>query len=187
VGKRPVVTFAGEDVAEVKDVVYAGGGQVAGFTLNGRGMFSGPLKSALAWGAIEALGPDAIMIADGGALSPRESFLSDSGAAAAPHGGDVLGSRVLTTDGTDLGKVIDVIVEISDDAKRRADVVGYEIEPSEAFGDDAKNLLIPLPDTIAASAEHLIVPASAREFVSHDLAGFGASIASFRKQLKTPS
>lgn len=36
--KRPVVTLAGEDVAQVKDVVYAaGGGAVGGFTLAGRG------------------------------------------------------------------------------------------------------------------------------------------------------
>jgi uncharacterized protein YrrD len=184
VAKRPVVTLAGEDVAQVKDVIYAGGGEIAGFTLNGRGRFSGPLKSALAWSAIEALGPDAIMITDDKALIPRESFLSETGASAAPHGGDVLGSRVLTTDGTDLGKVIDVIIEIADGTRRKADVVGYEIEPSEAFGSDAKNLLIPLPDTVAASAENLIVPSSTREFVSHDLAGFGASFASFRKQLK---
>ena len=37
INKLPVVTFAGEDIAQVKDIMYAAhGGQVGGFTLNGR-------------------------------------------------------------------------------------------------------------------------------------------------------
>lgn len=59
VTKRPVVTLSGEDVAQIKDVVYsAGGGAVGGFTLAGRGLFSGPSKQALAWASVMALGPD---------------------------------------------------------------------------------------------------------------------------------
>ena len=47
--KRPVVTLAGEDVAQIKDIVYAGAaGEVAGFTLNGRGLLAGPLKTVAA-------------------------------------------------------------------------------------------------------------------------------------------
>ena len=38
-------------------------------------------------------------------------------------------------------------------------------------------------DTIAASGEHLMVPTSAKDFVGHDLAGFGASVQAFRAQL----
>jgi len=60
--KRPVVTMAGEDVAQVKDIVYAaGGGRIGGFTLAGRGLFSGPLKEALSWEAVSALGADAVI------------------------------------------------------------------------------------------------------------------------------
>src|ERR1700712_3433069 len=53
--KRPVVTMAGEDVAQLKDIVYAaGGGQVGGFTLAGRGLLAGPLKQALPWASVAA-------------------------------------------------------------------------------------------------------------------------------------
>lgn len=41
--KKPVVTLDGEDIAQVKDVLYEGsGGSVIGFTLSGRGLFAGP-------------------------------------------------------------------------------------------------------------------------------------------------
>jgi len=181
--KRPVVTMRGEDVAQVKDIVYAAaGGAVAGFTLAGRGMFAGPLKLGLTWRAVAALGAEAVMITDESVFEPTEAVLSD--AASGRAGGNVLGSQVLTDAGVDLGKVIDVIVAVGDTVGGQCDVVGYEIEASAALGTKGTKLLIPLPDTIAASASHLVVPASAQGFVAHDLAGFGAAVLAFRAQLE---
>ena len=56
----PVVSIAsGEDVAEVRDVVYDGEAhRLVGFTLNKRGMFAGRLKGVLAAGSGTAIGPD---------------------------------------------------------------------------------------------------------------------------------
>jgi uncharacterized protein YrrD len=156
--KRPVVTMAGEDVAQVKDIVYAaGGGAVGGFTLAGRGLFAGPLKQSLAWSAVTALGSDAVMIADESVLEPTQSLL-DASAASGGTGGDVLGSQVLTDTGTDLGTVIDVVLEVGDTAGGACDVVGYEIEASEALGTKGTKVLIPLPDTIAAFRAQLEGP-----------------------------
>jgi sporulation protein YlmC with PRC-barrel domain len=181
--KRPVVTMRGDDIAQVKDIVYsAHGGAVGGFTLAGRGMFAGPMKLGLTWRAVAALGADAVMINDENALEATSAVL-DAAASSGRAGGDVLGSQVLTDSGVDLGKVVDVIVAVGDTAGGQCDVVGYEIEASEALGTKGTKLLIPLPDTIAASAEHLMVPASAKDFVSHDLAGFGAAVLAFRAQL----
>jgi len=185
IAKRPVVTMAGEDVAQIKDIVYSsGGGAVGGFTLAGRGMFAGPLKQGLVWASVSALGPDAVMIRDEGVLQPTQTVL-DASASAEGSGGNVLGSRLLTDDGTDLGSVTDVIIEVSAGAGEQCDVVGYEVEASENLRTHGTRVLIPLPDTLAVSGEHLIVPASAKDFVGDDLAGFGAAVAEFRAQLGT--
>ena len=182
--KRPVVTVGGEDVAQVKDIVFAAsGGEVSGFTLAGRGLFAGPLHEALPWSAVTGLGADAVMIADEQALQPAASVL-DASARSGGSGGDVLGSQVLTDTGTDLGTVVDVIIEVTGAQHGRCDVVGYEVKASEALGTAGKKVLVPLPDTVAASGEHLIVPASAKDFVGHDLAGFGAGVDAFRAQLR---
>jgi uncharacterized protein YrrD len=184
IAKRPVVTMAGEDVAQIKDIVFsAGGGAVGGFTLAGRGLFSGPSKSALPWLSVAALGADAVMINDETALQPTQSVL-DASAASGGSGGNVLGAQVLTDGGTDLGTVVDVIIEVERGGEGQCDVVGYEIEASESLGTKGTKVLIPLPDTIAASGEHLIVPASAKDFVGQDLAGFGAAVEAFRAQLE---
>ncbi|MDQ6936116.1 MAG: PRC-barrel domain-containing protein [Actinomycetota bacterium] len=182
--KRPVVTMAGEDIAQIKDVVYSGrGGAVGGFTLAGRGLFAGPLKAALAWTSVAALGADAVMIEDENALEPTQDLL-DASAASGGSGGNVLGSQVLTDSGIELGTVVDVIVQVSDSTGGQCDVVGYEIEASESLQAKGGKLLIPLPDTLAASGEHLMVPASAKDFVSQDLSGFGAAVLEFRAQLQ---
>ena len=181
--KRPVVTLAGADVAQVKDIVYAAdGGSVEAFTLAGRGLFAGPLKQGLAWGSVAALGSDAVMIRDETVLEPAKAMVAATGAASG-RSGDVLGSQVLSDAGVDLGVVRDVIVSVDRAHGSTCDVVGYEIEASEALGTQGELVLIPLPDTISASGEHLMVPASAKEFVGRDLAGFGAAVDDFRAQL----
>lgn len=184
VARRPVVTLSGEDVAQVKDIVYAAdGGSVSGFTLAGRGLFSGPLKEGLAWTSVVALGSDAVMIADERALEPTSGVLDRSRGSHGSHG-NILGSQVLTDDGVGLGTVQDVVLSVDSTDDGQCDVVGYEIEASEHLGTQGEKVLIPLPDTIAASGEHLMVPASVTNFVGHDLAGFGAAIDQFRAQLR---
>jgi uncharacterized protein YrrD len=169
--------MAGEDIAQVKDVVYSSGsGEVSGFTLAGRGLFSGPLKTALPVGAVAAIGPDAVMIADDTVLTGLDTVAQ----AADVRERDVLGNRVITDAGTELGTVTDVILQTGP----VTDVVGYQVHTSAAFAAHGPTVFIPLPDTLAVSGEALIVPAGAAEFVSHDLAGFGAAVTAFRSHLK---
>jgi sporulation protein YlmC with PRC-barrel domain len=181
--KKPVVTFAGEAVAQLKDVIYAAdGGQIGAFTLAGRGLFSGPTKTALPWSAVIGLGPDAVIIRSEQDLVPVGEALS---AAAGTGRGraDVMNSEVLTDDGSSLGRVSDVIIALAADLSQQADVVGYEIDPAESLGRGKQRLLIPLPDTLAASGEHLMVPAVARDYLTDNLAGFGAAVDAFRLQM----
>ena len=182
--KRPVVTVAGEDIAQIKDIVYAAnGGEIGAFTLAGRGLFAGPLKTSLPWAGVLGLGPDAVMIQSEDVLVPTSEMLAGNESDAHAGGGDVLRSEVLTDDGTSLGRVSDVIIGIGEAQGGQADVIGYEIDPAENLGRGKQRLLIPLPDTMAASGEHLIVPASARNYLSDDLSRFGAAVDAFRAQL----
>lgn len=181
--KLPVVTFAGEDIAQIKDIVYAAnGGHIGAFTLAGRGIFAGPLKVSLPWASVVGLGPDALIIESEDVLQPTADVIGSAGAGAT-GGGDILRSEVLTDSGTSLGRVVDVIVGIGSGAGNQADVVGYEIEPAESLGRGKQHLLIPLPDTLAASGQHLMVPASASDYLTDDLNAFGTAVDAFRAQL----
>ena len=173
---RPVVTLSGELVAEIKDIVFERtGGRIAGFTLRNPGLFSRARKDSLPWEAVHGVGRDAVMVPDETLLIPAKELAPRKQARKA----DVLEDRVLTDNGRDLGRVVDVVLH----SGTRLDVVGYEVEASEALG-TGRRVLIPLPDTVAVSGENLIVPAAATEFVSDDLAGFGAAVDAFRSRLR---
>src|SRR5690349_10342653 len=72
---RPVVTLAGDDVAEVRDVVYdAERGTLLGFTLNKRGWFRGRLHERLPVASVHAIGRDAVMVsADRDLVAPDDA------------------------------------------------------------------------------------------------------------------
>lgn len=180
--KLPVVTFAGEAVGQIKDIVYTpDGGQISAFTLAGRGLFAGPLKTAVPWGSVTGLGPDALIIESEARLVGLDEIMTGQGPAG-PTRGDVLNSQVLTDQGTALGTVADVIIGIGG-PNGQADIVGYEIDPADTLGRGRQRLLIPLPDTLAASAEHLMVPAAAADYLTDDLTAFGGAVDAFRTQL----
>jgi uncharacterized protein YrrD len=174
---RPVVTLSGELVAEIKDVVFErSGGHIAGFTLRNPGLFSRSRKDALPWDGVHGIGRDAVMVPDETVLIPAGELAPRKQARDA----DVLQDRVLTDNGRDLGRVVDVVLH----SGTSLEVVGYEVEASEALGTAGRHVFIPLPDTVAVSGENLIVPAAATEFVSEDLAGFGAAVGAFRARLR---
>jgi uncharacterized protein YrrD len=168
----PVVSIeSGEDVAEIRDVVYDGEShRLVGFTLNKRGMFAGRMKSVLAAGSVAAIGPDAVMIGTDSAIEDRSEAsvgLDDLGDAR-----PVIGNRVMSADGNELGEVVAVIISTGDEPN----AVGYEVQSS----DRKDTSFVPISAQMALSGENLVLPAAATDFVRNDLAGFGAAIAAYR-------
>ncbi|MFE0641628.1 PRC-barrel domain-containing protein [Streptomyces sp. NPDC058877] len=173
--KLPVVTLTGEDIAQIKDIVFdAARGSVRCFTLSGRGLLSGPLKRDLSWNKVHALGPDGVMVRDENALDDDDQTsqsLTSSG------GGNVLGARAMTEGGTDLGKIVDVILETG----RRPAVVGYEVESAEH---GHQRVLLPVLKPVAVSGEMVLVPDATGEFTAGDLAGFPEAAHGLRTRLE---
>ncbi len=179
---HPIVTLdGGDDIAEVKDVVY-GTAEAAllGFTLNRRGFWGRRMKQVLAWDRVAALGGHAVMIATAADLDDSDDVLVQEVKGARHR--NVIGSEVITDSGQRLGEVTDVVILVADEPE----VVGYEIGGSEVLTPrSGGHVFIPLPETLAVSGEALIVPAAVSDFVSDDLAGFGAAVERFREHLRS--
>ena len=167
----PIVTLAGDDIAEVRDVLYdPSAGHIIGFSLNKRGRLKGHLKEVLTREQVLAVGPAAVMVDPTTELHPQAVETTGKG-------GNVLADRVITDAGANVGKVTDVVVDTGDGT-----VVGYEIEPPDA-GKNARRSYIPLPETMAASGEAIVVPAGAVEYVASDLTGFADAVDRYRQHL----
>jgi uncharacterized protein YrrD len=170
----PVVTMAGDDIAEVRDVLFDPGvGGLIGFTLNKRGRLAGRLKESLLRAGVAAIGPDAIMVAGPDALTSEPPPSGEAGT------GNVLKNQVITDAGVQVGTVTDVVIDTS-----VGSVVGYEVAPAdEPAGRKGRRSYLPLPDTGAVSGEALVVPAAAVDYVTSDLAGFAEAIERYRALL----
>ncbi len=169
----PVVTIdGGEDAAEIKDVVYhAAEHHLVGFTLNKRGWFRGSLNAVLLADDVAGIGPDALMVTSEACLSGADTAV---GALESPEQDfDVIGNEVVSASGAALGTIVDVIIETGAHPK----AVGYEIETAEG------TLFVPSSAQMSLSGENMVVQAEAEQFMNDDLAGFGASVLSFRQRL----
>lgn len=170
----PVVSVhSGEDVAEVRDVIYSPeSGRLVGVTLNKRGFFAGRSRDVLPDEAIHAIGQQAVMVLDESSLVAREDAADDVGHP--PTERNVLGDDVLTEGGSSLGKVVDLVLLVGSSGE----VVGYQVE--KAGGERA---YIPLPAQLSISGDALVVPNITEEFIQDDLVGLGASVDEFRDRL----
>lgn len=176
--KRVVVTLEGEAVAQIKDTVFdAEGGRVTGFTLSGRGLLAGPLKKVLPLSAVHAIGPAAVMIPSQAVLEKR-GLAMGSGTGG---GGQVIGTPVLTDQGTEVGTILDVVIE----GGRSGRVIGFEIAANENLDRRERKAFIPRGETLAVSGRALVVPAHARRYVADDLPSFSAQVEAFRAHTAT--
>lgn len=170
----PVVTVrGGEDVAEVRDVIYTPeAGRLVGLTLNKRGFFSRRLRQVLPAEAIHAIGQHAVMVLDEASLVLPRDAPEDVAHPATER--NVLGNDVLTERGVSLGTVRDLALLVGS----RGEVVGYQID--RAGGGRG---YIPLPAQLAVSGTALVVPDLTEGFVRDDLVGLGAAVDDFRARL----
>ena len=170
----PVVTVrGGEDIAEIRDVIYSPeAGRLVGLTLNKRGFLSGRRREVLPAEAIHAIGRHAVMVAAESSLVLPEDAPDDVGHPEPNR--NVVGNDVLTEGGVSLGKVRDLALLVGS----TGEVVGYEID--KAGGGKG---YIPLPAQLAVSGSALVVPDVTEEFVHDDLVGLGAAVDDFRARL----
>jgi uncharacterized protein YrrD len=183
--RRPVVTFAGESPGQLTDVLYAvGGGSVAAFAVGRGGLLSGASQFALPWERVAGFGPAAVMIQTTDVLVPIGTYLGAVGEEASAGARDVTGGMVLTDAGQALGQVTDILVALVPGPALRADVVGYEIAPAESLGRGKGRVFIPVPDTLAVSSAHLVVPDAVRSYLTDDLADFDQTVARFRAEYR---
>jgi uncharacterized protein YrrD len=170
----PVVTVrGGEDVAEVRDVIYSPEeGELVGLTLNQRGFLAGRRKEVLPAEAVHAIGRDAVMVMDEADLVNPDDAPEDVSQPA--RGRNVLGDDVLTERGLNLGKVSDLVILVGG----KGAVVGYQVKKV-----DGTSAYIPLPAQLAVSGQALVVPDMVEDFIRDDLVGLAAAVDEFRARL----
>ena len=165
IGRAVVDVSTGDDLAEIKDVVFTSGrGALTGFTLRRRGFFGRRLKSVLPIDAVLSVGTDAVMVANADAISDPSDAPEDM---ASHESNDVLEDKVFTISGRSLGTVQDVIILGGPNPR----VVGFEVG-----GGTVGNGLIPLGAQSAMSGSAFVVPDDFEQRIRSDLTGLAAEL-----------
>ncbi|MGM0470809.1 MAG: PRC-barrel domain-containing protein [Bacillota bacterium] len=114
----PVVNLeTGEEVGDIKDIVFdPDQGTVVGFIVDGGSFFQG--NRMIPYQQVHSLGEDALTIANDEAVSDldevKEYLVSNQG--------NVIGAKVVTDDGKELGTIGDIVLN-SDDGQ----IASYEV------------------------------------------------------------
>lgn len=170
-GSPVVSTRSGERLARVKDVVYSpADGRVEGFTLlPARRWWRGPMRQVLPAAKLGEVGPDAVVVEGTESLVDRAQVpaLATVGAER-----NVLGGRVITETGKDVGQVVDVVVRLG----TRPAAIGYEIQRPGG----GRHRFIPLSEQRGVSGDALVVPADVETLLRDDLVGYGAAVTKLR-------
>lgn len=167
IGKPVVDASTGDDLAEIRDVVFdTQAGEITGFTLRKRGFLGRRLKDVLAVDSVASVGTHAVMVEGADSLSHPDDAPDEM---TADRKADVLKDMVITESGRSLGTVRDVIV-LGGPSPR---VVGFEIGGG-IVGDG----LIPIAAQSGVSGSALIVPDHYEQRVRTDLTGLAAELAS---------
>lgn len=163
---QPVVEIAsGDDLAEIKDVIFdAAKGTITGFTLRKRGFFGRRLKNVLPIDGVSSVGTHAVMVDTADAITHPDDAPED---AAVDRNANVLDDTVITESGRTVGTVRDVIIV----GGPTPSVVGFEIG-----GGSVGDGLIPVAATSALSGSALIVPDGYEQRIRTDLTGLAAEL-----------
>jgi uncharacterized protein YrrD len=163
----PVVDLStGEDIAEIRDLIFdPGAGVVDGFTLARRGFLGRRMREVLPVDAVHSLGTHAVTVDTSEAITAPGQAPAEVGAA--DRKADVTSNDVLTESGRNLGRVQDVILT----GGPRPRVVGYEIG-----GGTAGAGFVPIDTSRAVSRSALIVPDGFENRVRTDLTGLAGEI-----------
>ncbi|MFF8032792.1 PRC-barrel domain-containing protein [Streptomyces sp. NPDC016626] len=169
----PVVTLGGDAVAHVKDTVFDPSAvRIAGFTLTGRTLLSGPLPQDLPWPAVHCLGRHAVMVRDEGALFDLPVSVARRDAVR----GRLLGAQVLTDDGDAVGTVLDVLVEGGTSGRLVAFRLAAHRELVHGSRHRRHRVYVPRGEVLSVTGRTLVIPAHVTTYVTDDLPGFVARV-----------
>lgn len=166
IGQPVVDANTGDDLAEIKDVIFdAGEGTITGFTLRKRGFFGRRLKNILPADGVLSVGTHAVMVDGPDSLAHPDDAPEDT---VADSNSNILNDMVITESGRSLGTVRDVIVI----GGPSPTVVGFEIG-----GGSVGDGLVPVAAGRGVSGSALVVPDGYEQRVRTDLTGLAAELA----------
>ena len=176
IGKAIIAYDSGEKISTIKDLVFDHNENcLLGFLIKEAGWFSNP--QILPLYLVKALGSNAIIVPSRDAICPSvdrakiHKVLQDDRV--------LNGTRIMTTDGRDLGKVTDLYFD-----EKTGIIEGYEVSSGIFTDADSGRSFVPATQTLKIGKEIAFVPAETVGLMAEQIGGLTAAIPTASNQLQ---
>ena len=161
---KPVVSFdTGEQFETVKDLIFDQvNNQLLGFVVDEGGWFSG--ARVLPLNRIQALGQDAIIVPDKRAVIAADT--DESFRRILDRNNILKGTKIVTTDGRDLGKLTDLYFD-----EQSGVVEGYEASGGVFADAISGKSFVPAPHTLKIGEDVAFVPPDTAQLMEEQVGG----------------
>jgi uncharacterized protein YrrD len=166
---KPVVAYdSGEKVETIVDLIFDQNDNcLLGFLIDESGWFSN--AKVLPLSLVKAIGLDAVIIDSESAISPSSSYPSIH--SILENNNILNGTRIMTTDGRDLGKLIDFYFD-----ETTGRIEGYETSGGLFADAYSGRSFVPAPKTLKIGEDVAFVPAETAVMMEQQVGGLKAAM-----------
>ena len=161
---KPVVSFdAGEQFEKIQDLIFdQNNNQLLGFVVDEGGWFSG--ARVLPLNRIQAVGPDAVIVPDKNAVIAADN--EPTFRKILERNNILKGTKIITTDGKDLGTLVDLYFD-----EQTGAVEGYEASGGIFADAVSGRSFVPAPHTLKIGEDVAFVPPETAQLMEEQVGG----------------
>ena len=168
IGKAVIAFDTGEKFETVLDLIFdQNTNRLLGFLVDEAGWFSSsnviPLQS------VQSIGPDAIIVASKSVEVPASEIQSID--KVLKHNNIMKGTKIVSTDGRDLGKMIDLYFD-----ENTGDIEGYEVSGGLFADAYTGRSFVPAPETLKIGKDVAFVPSETADMMQEQVGGIKAAM-----------
>jgi uncharacterized protein YrrD len=168
IGKSVIAYDSGKKITNVIDLIFdQNDNRLLGFLVEEGGLFSS--AKVLPLYLVKALGVDAIIIPDRQSIAPSQSYADIH--TILDNNNVLNGTRIMTTDGRDLGKLIDFYFD-----ETTGIIEGYETSGGLFADAYSGRSFVPAPKTLKIGRDVAFVPVETVELMEEQVGGLKAAM-----------
>jgi uncharacterized protein YrrD len=168
IGKAVVAYDSGEKFETVLDLIFdQNSNRLLGFLVDEAGWFSS--SKVIALQSVQAIGPDAIIVPSKSAEVPASEIQPID--RVLEHNNIMKGTKIVSTDGRNLGTMIDLYFD-----EVTGDIEGYEVSGGIFADAYSGRSFVPAPETLKIGKDVAFVPAETADMMQEQVGGIKAAM-----------